>query len=179
MADSGIASEPPPNTVTKRDIIVGITTASRGIDLFGQHTFIMSINKSDSEKSVMLDASGHYGPNIRTSDVISGKLSPISIDNYLNFWDSDEILTTFTFSLSDEESEKITDMIAHIDGRSFLQCASLSSKVLSDSGVFDGIYCHSTPKGLLKNLNKYAEKNPDKVTIKYYDMKTDKEIQNE
>ncbi len=38
----------------------------------------------------MLDASGQYGNTLRTSDTISSEQYSITIQAYLNYWDSDE-----------------------------------------------------------------------------------------
>lgn len=54
----------------------------------------------------MLDASGSYRKGVRTSDAITGDFHPISIEKYLEFWNTDEKLTTFTFSLTSRMRQK-------------------------------------------------------------------------
>nr|WP_276508049.1 RHS repeat-associated core domain-containing protein [Treponema putidum] len=159
-----------------KKIIVGITIAKTGIDLFGQHAFIMAIDEKNPKNSVMLDASGQYGGTVRSSDIISGEQYTITVQAYLNYWDSDEKLITFEFDLTEADEKKIKTMILNIEGRSFLSCASKASLLLKDSGLFKGINYRSAPKKLLKDLQDYAKKNPGKVIKREYDMKTNKEI---
>ncbi|AGT44085.1 YD repeat-containing protein [Treponema pedis str. T A4] len=145
-----------------KKIIVGIIIAKTGIELFGQHAFIMAIDEKNPKNSVMLDASGQYGNTLRTSDTISGEQYSITIQAYLNYWDSDE--------------KKIKTMILNIEGRFFLSFASKASLLLKASGLFKGINHRNTPKKLLKDLQDYAKKNSGKVIKREYDMKTNKEI---
>ena len=44
-----------------KKVIVGVSVKQEGIDFIGQHSFIMFIDENSPKKSIMLDASGHYG----------------------------------------------------------------------------------------------------------------------
>jgi hypothetical protein len=160
-----------------RKIIIGITTSN---DVWGknvgQHAFIMYIDEIDPKRSLMLDASGRYGGG-RTSDVIDGYHAEISIDAYLRYFDTDEILTTFELNLSWEEEEKIVDAISMIEGYSWLQCANEASQVLNEN-LSKEIKKTNKPAELLKSLISFFKNHPViNVTIRQYDFKTNKEIE--
>lgn len=156
-------------------VIVGITTSGSfwGRNI-GEHAFIMCIDEYEPERSIMLDASGHYGKG-RSSDVIDGAQINITIEDYLDYWNTDEKLFTFEFQLADSECEKIRKAIIDIEGRSWMSCASKASAVLSEN-YSDEIKKCSTPVGLLNTLNDFAQKHSDKVVVRYFDFKTNKEI---
>ncbi|WP_191018249.1 hypothetical protein [Treponema zioleckii] len=137
----------------------------------------MCINDKDPKKSLMLDASGSYG-GARPADILDGMQAPISINAYLNYWNTDEKLTTFELKLPEKE-KNIRTAIGQIDGRSWMSCATLASKVLNENYSAEIKNC-STPKGLLDSLNKYVKKHPNEVTVKHYDFRTKQEVvQNE
>ena len=158
-----------------RKVIVGISTSdSFWGRIFGEHAFIMVINEDIPEKSLMLDASGHYGGN-RSSDILDGYLIGISVEAYLRYWDTDEKLTTFELVLTKDEEGKIKNAISKIEGRSWMSCASIASEVLNENFSSEIEEC-CTPIGLLESLMKYEKKHSDKVIIKNYSLKTDQEI---
>ena len=66
----------------QKKVIVGVSVKQEGIDFIGQRSFIMFIDENNPKKSIMLDASGHYGEG-RSSDVIDGYRLPITISSYL------------------------------------------------------------------------------------------------
>ena len=137
----------------------------------------MCINEDIPEKSLMLDASGHYGEG-RSADVLDGYQETISIGAYLDYWDVNEKLTTFELVLSDSDEKKIKDAIDRIEGRSFMTCASMASGILNENYSPEVDRC-ITPKGLLYSLTKYAKKHSDIVIVNQYDLKTNQEIKNE
>ena len=51
----------------------------------------------------------------------------ISVENYLNYFDTAEKLTIFEISLSDSKEQKIKSAIEGTEGRTFLQCAVRAS----------------------------------------------------
>ena len=158
-----------------REVIVGISTSdSFWGRIFGEHAFIMVINEDIPEKSLMLDASGHYGGN-RSADILDGYLIGISVKAYLRYWDTDEKLTTFELVLTKDEEGKIKNAISKIEGRSWMSCASIASEVLHENFSSEIEEC-CTPIGLLESLMKYEKKHSDKVIIKNYSLKTDQEI---
>ena len=158
-----------------RKVIIGISTSdSFQGKIVGEHAFIMCINENNPTRSVMLDASGHYGAG-RTSDVIDGYQMKITIENYLKYWDTDEKLTTFELRLTESEECKIRNAILKMEGRSILSCASKASEILNKNYSMEIEEC-KTPRGLLRTLTQFAEKYPGKVTVRYFDLKTDKEI---
>lgn len=158
-----------------RKVIIGISTSdSVWGKTFGEHAFIMCINEIDPQKSIMLDASGHYGMG-RSADVLDGLQMPITIDNYLKYWNTDEKLTTFELKLSALEESKIRNAILNIEGRSWLSCASKASEVLN-AHYSSKIEKCATPLGLLDTLNKFSKANPSKVVVKHFDFSTNKEI---
>ena len=139
------------------------------------HAFVMYIDVNNNDNSIMLDASGHYGKNRTSSDVVLGNSGvTISIPAYLSFFSSEkEYLTTFEMKLSEEETYLIKSMIENYDGqRSTWNCANAASSLLKSSGLFENIKNHSTPKGLLKDLNNYYENHKESVIKKEYDFST-------
>lgn len=58
------------------------------------------------------------------------------------------------------------------DQRTFLNCANAASTLLKSTGLFENIKNHSTPKGLLKDLNNYYENHKESVIKKEYDFST-------
>lgn len=88
--------------------------------------------KKNPMKSLMLDASGRYGGG-RTSDIIDGYKTEITIDAYLKYFDTSEKLITFELILSSREEEKITKAIEEIQGYHYLQCANSASKILNEN----------------------------------------------
>ena len=162
-----------------RKIIIGITTSD---DLWGrivgQHAFIMYIDEKDPKKSIMLDASGQYG-GARSSDVINGYQTKITVEDYLKYFDTDETLTTFELTLSPKEEKDIKDAIGMIEGYNWLQCAKEASQVLNENYSKE-IKKTNKPAVLLKSLIAFFKAHPEKeVTIRQYDFKTNKEIKND
>lgn len=90
----------------------------------------MCINEKNPIKSLMLDASGRYGGG-RTSDIIDGHKTEITIDAYLKYFDTSEKLITFELILSSKEEKKIKNAIAEIQGYHYLQCVNSASKILN------------------------------------------------
>ncbi|MBO5691543.1 MAG: hypothetical protein J6R96_06775 [Spirochaetaceae bacterium] len=158
-----------------RKVIIGISTSdSFQGKIVGEHAFIMCINEDNPTRSVMLDASGHYGDG-RTSDIIDGYHMKITIENYLKYWDTEEKLTTFELRLTEPEEYKIRNAILKMEGRSIMSCASKASEILNKNYSIEIEECN-TPRGLLRSLNQFTEKYPDKVIVRHFDLKTDKEI---
>jgi hypothetical protein len=158
-----------------KKIVVGISTAKSGSDPFGQHAFVMYIDNYNPEKSVMLDAHGQFG-NGRASDVVDGAQTEISISKYLQSFNNPEILTVFEINLSESDEKKIKDLILEHEGRGVLpDCASKASALLKNSELFPEVSDRVTPKGLLKDMQKYAENHPD-VIVERYDFQTKAKI---
>ena len=160
-----------------REVIVGISTSDSIFgQLIGEHAFVMYVNPYDSSENIMLDASGQFGGG-RVSDVIDTYQTEISVENYLNYFDTEEKLTIFEISLSDSKEQKIKSAIEGTEGRTFLQCAVRASKLLKDSGLFgDTIKERITPKGLLNDLLKYTKNNSEAVNIREFNFKTKEEL---
>ena len=74
-----------------------------------------------------------------------------------------------------KEEKKIKDAIGEIIGYNWLHCAILASEVLNENYSKE-ISKSRTPIGLLSTLLDFRKKNPDKVTIKIYDFKTNTEV---
>ena len=99
----------------------------------------------------------------------------ITIENYLKYWDTEEKLTTFELRLTEPEEYKIRNAILKMEGRSIMSCASKASEILNKNYSIEIEECN-TPRGLLRSLNQFTEKYPDKVIVRHFDLKTDKEI---
>ncbi len=156
-------------------VIVGVSVKQEGIDLFGQHSFIMFIDENNPKKSIMLDGSGHYGEG-RSSDVVDGYQIPITITSYLKYWDSLEYLYTFELNIKNTDEEEIRKLISAIEGRHWLACTERASDLLLETGLFKGLSHRSLPKHFLRDLINYSKAHPGSMIIKKYDMKTDKEV---
>lgn len=159
----------------QKKVIVGVSVKQEGIDFIGQHSFIMFIDENSPKKSIMLDASGHYGEG-RSSDVIDGYQMPITISSYLKYWDSLEYLYTFELNIKNSDEEKIKQLITEIEGRHWLACTDRASSLLLETGLFNGLKHRQLPKKFLKDLIKYSKAHPGSMIIKKFDMKTDTEI---
>ena len=160
---------------TMSRIIIGVSVDQGGIDLFGQHVFIMYIDLKKPHKSVMLDASGHYGEG-RSSDIVDGYQMPITIESYIKYWDVKEDLYTFEPIIDETDKQIIRDLIISVEGRSNFSCTVKASALLKDSGLFNGLKDRCFPRRFLQDLESYAKENPGTMIIKKYDMKSDKEI---
>ena len=161
-----------------RKIIIGITTSDTlWGTIVGEHAFIMCIDEKDPKKSIMLDASGQYGEG-RSSDVIDGYQADITIQDYLEYWDTEEKLTTFELILTPEDEKKLKDAISKMEGYSWLECAKKASEILNEY-LSKEIKKTKLPSKLLKTLMEYAKKHNGKVIIKNYDFKTNTEIKND
>lgn len=135
----------------------------------------MFIDEKNPKKSIMLDASGHYGEG-RSSDVVDGYQIPVNITSYLKYWDSLEYLYTFELNIKNADEEKIKELISAIEGRYWLSCTRRASGLLLETGLFNGLSQRLLPKHFLQDLIDYSKAHPDSMIIKKYDMKTDKEI---
>ena len=159
-----------------KKILIGIATSDTPWGLtVGEHAFIMYIDPYDPQDSLMLDASGRYGGG-RTSDVLDGLQIEITIEAYLEYFETEEKLTVFELTLSYTDENKLIESIERIVGYSWLKCAEKASEVLNKNFSKEIEICR-TPIGLLKELEEYKKNNPKKVTVKYYDFKTNKEIE--
>ena len=135
----------------------------------------MYIDPYDPQDSLMLDASGRYGGG-RTSDVLDGLQIEITIEAYLEYFETEEKLTVFELTLSYTDENKLIEAIESIVGYSWLKCAEKASEVLNKKFSKEIEICR-TPIGLLKELEEYKKNNSKKVTVKYYDFQTNKEIE--
>ena len=163
-------------------VIIGISEGigiNKYLDL--GHVFIMYINENNPKKSIMLDASGHYGGNRGSSDTFEGNWRyPISIRDYLGYFKTDrDILITLELNISTVEKQNVRDEIENVKGRSWLTCAIRASEVIKKTGIIEGFKKKITPKGLLREITNYAKKNPGRVIIKQYDFQTGRELSNE
>jgi RHS repeat-associated protein len=167
---------------TGRTIIVGISTAKEGFDLTGAHAFIMYIDNYDPEQSLMFDPSGGYARATLSSDLVEpGQLNgkEMSVQAYIDYFEGKtQELTTFTINLSYEDEQKIKDAMLENGVRTWAKCAIKSSALLKESGLFPEVDNRKTPKGLLKDMQRYAENN-EGVIINRYDFQTKKEITGE
>ena len=161
------------------EVIIGVSTSDDfwGTTI-GQHVFVMYIDNENSQNSIMLDASGSYGGG-RTSDIVDNYQIEISIESYLNYFDTNEILTTFTLELSETEKQNVKNEIERTQGRTWMQCARMTSELIINTNIVEDFDYKNTPKGVLNELLKYKESYPDKLDVKQYSFKTKEEIENE
>ena len=163
-----------------KEVVVGISTSDTLFGtIFGEHAFIMYTNPDNPTENIMLDASGQFGGG-RACDIVESSQIEISVNSYLNYFDTDETLTVFELKLGFSSEEKIKELIENTFGRSSFQCAVRASSLLKDSKLFgENIKKRFTPRGLYNDLMKFAQKNPSIVTMKEYDFITKEEITDE